>query len=145
MNDAGCGERIDIEAFEAGCVDPATFDHAAHVYLAWRYLCECGLAEAISRFTGALRTLTMHLGIEGKYHETVSWFFVIVIAERRAASPGNDWRAFRRENADLFCDGAGLLRRYYSVERLHSSLARRQFLLPDRAPPTMPRGAGLWL
>lgn len=121
---------IDVAAFEAGSFDPSAFDHPAHVRVAWAYLQQCELGEAIRRFTGALRALTVRLDMSGKYHETITWFFMIVIAERVARHPGADWEAFRRRNPDLF-RGGDLLRRHYSEERLRSLLARRQFLLPD--------------
>ncbi|MEX0976430.1 MAG: hypothetical protein WDZ50_04975 [Woeseia sp.] len=122
---------IDIHAFEAGNIDPVDFDHAAHVHIAWLYLQQTSLAEAIVRFTAALRQLTVRAGADAKYHETITWFFLIVIAERRAATPGADWHTFRRDNADLLGD-ASILRRFYSTERLRSKLAKQQFLLPDR-------------
>lgn len=101
------------------------------MYVAWLYLQQNGLAEAIPRFTAALRQLTLRAGAEAKYHETISWFFLIVIAERCAAVPNADWHTFRRHNADLLKD-APFLRRCYLAERLQSQLAKQQFLLPDR-------------
>ncbi len=53
---------VDIPALEAGRIDPAEFDHVAHVYIAWKYLQQTGLAEAIARFTAALRQLTARAG-----------------------------------------------------------------------------------
>jgi hypothetical protein len=125
---------IDIAAFEAGSFDPSAFDHPAHVRVAWSYLQQCELGEAIRRFTRALHALTVRLDITGKYHETITWFFIIAIAERIARDPDADWESFRRRNPDLF-RGGNLLRRHYSAERLRSPLARRQFLLPDLPSP----------
>ena len=122
-----------IEDFEAGRVDPERFDHAAHIYVAWLYVDAYPLPDAISRFTAALRRLTLQIGAPGKYHETISWFFLLLIAERRQRSTG-DWESFRRENADLFCRSSDLLRRYYSPAVLSSRRARESFVLPDRAP-----------
>jgi hypothetical protein len=118
--------------FEAGAIDAERFDHQAHVHVAWCYLRQFPLAEAITRFTAALRRLTVRLGAEGKYHETISWFFMIVLADRMAADPARDWDAFRSGNGDLFDDAGGLLRRHYSAECLEG--ARGRFVLPDRAP-----------
>lgn len=124
----------DAPAFEEGAIDAQRFDHEAHVHVAWCYLRQYPLAEAIARFTAALRRLTTRVGAEGKYHETISWFFMILIAERTAADPVHDWQAFRRRNGDLF-DGAGaLLNQHYSAQCLASERARQRFVLPDRAP-----------
>jgi hypothetical protein len=124
----------DVQAFEAGAIDPAGFDHEAHVHVAWCYLQQFPLAEAIARFTAALRSLTQRLGATGKYHETISWFFLIEIADRCDLCVGSDWETFRRTHPDLFEDASGLLRRHYSPACLASARARRRFVLPDRAP-----------
>jgi hypothetical protein len=124
----------DVRAFEAGEVDPQQFDHAAHVRVAWSYLQLFPTAVAIAKFTSALRSLTVRLGVPQKYHETVSWFFMIVIADRLAAATAGDWETFRRENGDLLENASALLKRHYSKSRLDSAEARRRFLLPDLAP-----------
>lgn len=131
--------RLSIEAFEEGDVDAADFDHAAHVYVAWLYVGRFSLAEAILRFTAALRRLTLSVGAAEKYHETISWFFLLQIAERRHES-GDDWRVFRRANDDLFEEHGRLLERYYRAETLASERARRSFVLPDRVTVQARRG-----
>lgn len=124
-----------IEAFEAGEVDVADFDHAAHLFLAWQYLCRCSLEEAIRRFRAALIRLTRKLGIPGKYHETITLFYLHEMAERMQA-PDVDtsqagWPVFAAANPDLFEKTPALVSRRYSPARLASALARQQFLLPD--------------
>lgn len=126
----------EIEAFEAGNIDPQRFDHEAHVRVAWSYLQRLPTPLAIARFTSALRSLTVRLGVPQKYHETVTWFFMIVIADRLAGAPADDWETFSKDNRDLLEEGAALLRRHYSPARLASVDARQRFLLPDRAPPS---------
>jgi hypothetical protein len=121
-----------VEEFEAGTLDPEAFDHEAHVFIAWKLLQEETLSAACHRFTAALRRLTLSLGIEGKYHETISWFYMALIAERRARQTQTDWGSFAAANPDLISNAKELLERHYSAERLWSSLAKQQFLLPDR-------------
>ena len=150
-----------IDAFERGEIDPEAFDHEAHVYMAWLYLERFALpadgaqgevarldyervAEAggLEEFAGALRRLTERLGVPGKYHATITWFFLLLIGERRSAEPGADWPRFRRRNADLVED-RGLLERYYSRQTLASDRARQAFALPDRLLGTAGRGSAL--
>ena len=125
---------IDISRFEAGDVDPAEFTHAAHVYVAWLYLTETTLPDAILRYSAALKQLTRNLGLESKYHETITWFFLIEIAERLSHGTTSGWHDFATRNADLLDEGSTLLSRCYSKARLTSDLARRQFILPDLIP-----------
>jgi hypothetical protein len=131
-------DRVDpigpsLADFEAGNFDPAAFDHRAHVYVGWCFLEQLSLAEAIQRFTRALRRFTESIGQHGKYHETISWFFLIQIANRRQGTAATCWQSFCNENSDLLNCGGALLRQYYSESLLESPRAKDHFLLPDRA------------
>ena len=125
---------VNIENLESGAIDAADFGHDAHVYVGWCYLQSLNLVEAIGRFRAALIRLTRKLGVPDKYHETITWFFMIMIAERRRGRAADDWAVFRDANADLLTNGSAILRRYYSRERLASDAARQLFLLPDKSP-----------
>jgi hypothetical protein len=126
-----------VRSFEALEFDPGKFDHEAHVRIAWCYLQQYPPALAIARFTVALRTLTQRIGMPQKYHETLSWFFMIVIADRCARSPTKGWDRFRADNSDLFNDATLLLKQHYSAACLGSTRARERFVLPDLAPSGM--------
>ena len=123
---------LSIDDLEQNRIDGGSFDHEAHVYLAWLYLDRYPLTEAIDRFTSALKRLTTKLGVPGKYHETISWFYMLIIAQRRAGNAGNDWPNFKEKNPDLLSRDANVLNRYYSKETLATDAARRAFVLPDR-------------
>jgi hypothetical protein len=126
-----------IESLESAAIDAEAFDHEAHIYVGWLYLERYPLTEAIEQFTNALRRLTRKLGASGKYHETISWFYLLLIEERRSVSTPNDWFAFRGANNDLFCRDDNIIERYYSKELISSDRARQSFVLPDRlANPT---------
>ena len=126
-----------IESFESAAIDAEAFDHEAHIYVGWLYLERYPLAQGIAQFTDSLRRLTRKLGVPGKYHETISWFYLLLIEERRSVSTPNDWFAFRRANNDLFCRDDNIFERYYSKELIFSDRARQSFVLPDRlANPT---------
>ena len=130
----GCEEQRfpSVSAFESGTLDPEAFDHPAHVYIAWKLLEKHTLAVATTRFLGALKRLTISLGIETKYHETISCFYMALIAERRSSQAAMSWTDFAESNPDLLGPSALLLDKYYSRDRLWSDRAKRQFLLPDR-------------
>ncbi|MDJ0700590.1 MAG: hypothetical protein QNJ07_12100 [Woeseiaceae bacterium] len=118
-----------LDAFERGTIDAAEFDHEAHIYVAWSYMNRYPVTAAIERFSGALKSLTRQLGVPEKYHETITWFYLLLIAERRGEN--EDWGAFRRHNNDLFDRSANVLTRYYRPATLQSDRARQSFVLPD--------------
>jgi hypothetical protein len=121
-----------IGEFEALKVDPARFDHEAHIFVAWSYLQKLELLHAIDRYRSTLRRLTAALGVPGKYNETITWFFMIVVQDRIRESPNGDWKDFRQQNGDLFEQNAAFLKAHYSAELLNSDRARFNFVLPDR-------------
>ncbi len=127
-----------IEEFEALDVDPATFDHQAHIYVAWSYIQQMELLESIDRYRSALRRLTQKIGVPGKYHETITWFYMIAVSEGATGAAASDWEAFRNGNPDLFAKGPTIIQRFYSEGRLMSDRARRTFVLPDLSPEKLP-------
>ena len=131
------GVDLSIDGFERGEIDLESFDHEAHLHLAWLYLEQFPLPEALERFDAALRRLTARLGIPGKYHATITWFYLLLIGERRDGEPGLPWNRFRIRNADLL-DHGGILNRYYHRDTLASERARRSFILPDRVAEKAP-------
>ena len=100
--DETLAEQLTIERFESGTIDPATFDHEAHIYVAWQYVGTYARNDAITRFDAALRRLTEMVGATAKYNAMITWLFLLLIAER--AREGEDWSAFRTRNSDLFDD-----------------------------------------
>ena len=129
---------VSIEALESANIDPESFNHESHVYAAWLYLEQWRLNEATQRFCAAIRQLTLKLGVETKYHETITCFFMQLINQRRSAMQQPSWAVFRRENADLIENAGITLHRYYSKKLLASELARQHFLLPDKLSNSKP-------
>ena len=72
-------------------------------------------------------------GKPGLYHETITWAYVLLVHERRAATGAEDWPAFAARNPDLLAWKPSVLEaRYYREETLWSDRARETFVLPDR-------------
>ena len=107
------------------------FRHRDHVRLAWLYLRQLDLPQAMLRFATGLRRFAASHGKDGLYHETITYTFVLAINERMARQPDADWEAFGAANPDLFVYPSPLLDRLYRPETLRSELARRVFVLPD--------------
>jgi hypothetical protein len=126
----GIDSELTIERFENADIDPEHFDHEAHVYIAWLYVQNYELAEAIAKFDSGLKRLVAKLGADGKYHATLTWFFLLLIADR--AEDDQSWRDFRQCNTDLIANSKDLLSRYYSHGYLFSKRARERFVFPDK-------------
>ena len=128
----------ELDAFESGRLDPATFRHRDHVRLGYEFLGRYSLGEAISRFSNGLKLLAEKAGRPGLYHETITVAFLALINERRAAGVVASWADFEKANSDLL--DKRCLERWYGAEQLRSDLARRVFCLPTLPPaPPAPR------
>jgi hypothetical protein len=114
-----------------GCLDPAGFDHRAHLGVAYEMVTHHETFEAMAIYARGLRALTEAAGVPEKYNATVTLAFLSLTVERAAARPYESTEAFLAENADLLSSGA--LRQYYGGDQLGSDLARRLPLLPRRA------------
>lgn len=117
-------------AFEAATLDETLFDHTAHIRMGWIYAVHYPLAEAIDRFSKALKNYTRALGCEEKYHETITWFYMLLIHERQASLQYGSFPSFLAANSDLVGKPSVLLS-YYTAETLASDRARTHYVLPD--------------
>jgi hypothetical protein len=127
------GEQL-IQQFEEGTTPAETFHHADHVRLAFEYLCRYPPLEALEKFSAALKRFAAAQGKADRYHETITWAYLLLIRERLArAGRTPSWEEFAERNADLLTWKGGVLSTLYRQETLDSDLARRTFVLPDRA------------
>jgi hypothetical protein len=124
-----------MAAFEAGTLDPAAFRHADHVQLAWAHLRHDAPPRALDRFCAGLRRLAAAAGKPERYHETITWAFLLLINERMERTGRElDWDEFARRNPDLLRWRPSILEDYYPPDVLASDLARRVFVLPRPSP-----------
>jgi hypothetical protein len=121
-----------IHRFEADAVPEDSFHHADHVRLAFAYLSQYPVLQALERFAGALKRFAIARGKADRYHETITHAYFFLIRERIARSQCTDWEEFARQNSDLLQWKDGVLSRYYREGTLKSELARNVFVFPDR-------------
>ncbi|MBL8549409.1 MAG: hypothetical protein JNJ73_05445 [Hyphomonadaceae bacterium] len=112
-----------LAAFEAGALDPATFDHRAHVEVAIALLRETDFLDAAARYQRGIEKIAAKAGAPHKANVTITLAFLSLIAERLDGA--GDVLAAHPELLEKT-----LLTRWYAHERLCSPLARRVLLLP---------------
>lgn len=117
-------ERLEISASD--------FRHHDHVHVAFEMLERYQFIEACSRYSATIRSMAESVGAAEKFNVTITLAFMSLIAERKGRCASRDPDAFLESNADLL--DSRVLQRWYSKERLTSSTARLQLLLPDRIP-----------
>jgi hypothetical protein len=127
-------DREVIDRFESGNVPETGFHHADHVRLAFAYLRNYSVLRALEKFSAALKQFASRHGKTQLYNETITWAYILLIAERiaRCSAAELDWGHFAEQNPDLLVWRNGVLSRYYEDATLESDLARRAFVFPDK-------------
>src|ERR1700680_1456306 len=121
-----------IRCFENDALPADSFHHADHVRLAFAYLCEYPVLQALEKFASALKQFAAALGKTQLYNETITCAYFFLIRERLAGCEGADWEQLGLHKPDLLVWKDGILSRYYCESTLKSDLARRIFVLPDK-------------
>ena len=117
--------------FEACEVSPGEFDHAAHVRLAYIYLCDNSVDDASEKMKQALIAFLIHLGADQtKYHATITraWIMAADHFMNRSESCSSATE-FINCNPQLLDNKIMLT--HYSAQVLFSPAARKDFVAPD--------------
>ena len=133
----GCDHLDDAELvarFESLAIAPAAFRHREHVRLACAMLRGADFGDAAVRFRRALRRFTEAAGAAAKYHETLTWAYLAVVAQRMAEDPAATTSLeLLARHPDLVDHRRGAMARYYDIAAItQSPLARAVFVLPER-------------
>jgi len=109
------------------------FHHASHLHVAWVYLSESSsVNEAAGKMRETLRRFASSAGKLEKYHETITLFWVHLLAREHAAATGKTLEEIVHANPRLLEKDFPLA--YYSAERLFSDSARASWVVPDLKP-----------
>ena len=120
-------------SFEKFEITPSDFDHAAHIRLAYIYLCQLSADAAAKRMKHALLAFLEHLGVgRTKFHETMTkaWIMAVRHFMERSAYAASSM-GFVAANPQLL--DAKIMLSHYSAELLFSPGAREEFVQPDIA------------
>ena len=131
--------ELDIEelaaSFETGTVPPGDFTHRDHVRVAWELLRRYPLGLALHRMIDGVQALGEQRGLPNLYHETITTFYLLAIADARARAPEEQgFTEFEQQHASILGKSRQFLLGFYSEETLASREARSSFLLPERLP-----------
>lgn len=121
------------QSFETFKIAPAAFNHAAHVRLAYIYLCNLPLEVAADRMKGSLLAFLAHIGVgSSKFHETITRAWILAVRHfMEVSQPLASSLNFIEANPRLL--DSKLMLKHYSAEVLFSESARLSYVQPDRA------------
>ena len=120
-------------ALERGEVANGGFHHLSHLHVAWVYLAESScVEEAAAKMRNTLQRFAASAGKSEKYHETITLFWVHLLARLRAVRSRESLKQIVQANPRLLEKNFPLA--YYSPERLFSDKARSSWIEPDLKP-----------
>lgn len=125
--------------FDAGGLSPASFDHKAHLRLAYVHLVTHGPDGAVTTFRRSLQGFLGHHQIDSaKFHETLTqaWLQAVWYFMQRYGDTANSDEFLTK--CQVLHD-ANVMLTHYSREVLFGEEARRQFVAPNLDP--IPRSA----
>jgi hypothetical protein len=119
-----------VAAFLSGRLPPTAFHHRDHLRLAWCLIRRSGLQAATVTISDGIRRFADHHGQSGKYHETLTQFWVRIVSHLIDTRP--DVTAFPRflEAYPHLLD-TSLPYRHWTRETMQSQAARAQWVEPD--------------
>ena len=119
-----------LDRFERLEIKAPDFHHVDHIRVAYEMLDKYDFVDACARYAATIRAMAEDVGVPEKFNATITFAFMSLIGERKSLSHNGGVESFLEANPDLL--DKDVLNTWYSAERLSSSTARRQFLLPDR-------------
>lgn len=123
-----------VRGFESCSTGKSEFTHISHLAVTVWYLRRLSLEQATEQMRASLFRFIDHYGIEGKYHETLTVFWMRVVQKRL---DGLDPTLSLLETTNAVIQALGdarLVFEYYSEDLLWSAEARRTWVQPDLKP-----------
>lgn len=119
-------------SFEACAIAPNEFTHRAHLRLAYVYLAQQDVDDALATMRNAIkRFLAYHEIDAAKYHETLTRAWLLAVRhfmDRAGSTRSAD--DFLSKSAELL--DSKIMLTHYSKDLLFSADARERFVDPDR-------------
>ena len=120
-------------ALERGEIANESFHHLSHLHVAWVYLTESTCVdEAAAKMRNTLQRFAASAGKSEKYHETITLFWVHLLAGLCGIGSRESLKQIVQANPRLLEKNFPLA--YYSPEQLFSDNARSSWIKPDLKP-----------
>jgi hypothetical protein len=120
-----------VRKFERCEFAPEEFTHARHLTVACWYLCTMPPDAALSQMRAGLQQFIAHHGKQGKYHETITRFWMELLSDFLAGQPPLTPLIDKVNKAVKLYGTKEVLFAYYTRERALSEAAKREWLEPD--------------
>ncbi|KAK2180499.1 hypothetical protein NP493_440g02008 [Ridgeia piscesae] len=127
------GEELFMQAFEDTTLPFKDWDHVAHIRMAWNYIKENGKDKATPLIVQGIKNYNEQNKdqISRGYHETVTQFYIHMIADAVSRSDDTDSTFSDFIETNNLMDRQ-LLYEYYTDELINSDAAKLTFIVPNK-------------
>lgn len=123
-----------VRGFETCTTAAEDFPHRSHLVVATWYLHEGDRSYALAKMRASILNFLKHYGVTGKYNETITLFWIIVVEQYLRQLPF-DLSLLKRTNAVITAlSDSKLMFDYFSKDLLWSEQALLQWVPPDLKP-----------
>ena len=119
------------QQFATAELDPALFNHEAHLRLAWIHIRKYGEAQAITNICSQLINFVSRLGALSKYNKTLTIAAIKAVHHFIKKSNAVSFEEFIREFPRLKYNFRELIASHYSIDVFQSEQAKQDYLQPD--------------
>lgn len=123
-----------IAQFETCTLDPSTFNHEAHLRLAWIHIEQFGVEQAKENIQRQLQNFVEHVGAKEKYHQTLTIVAIEAVNHFMKKSKSRSFQDFVIEFPQLKDNFKGLINSHYSFDIFKSIKAKNEYLKPNVIP-----------
>lgn len=118
--------------FEGLSLPESQFDHIGHLRMAFIYLQQNDLADAIEKTCSGIDQYATSLGAADKFNHTLTEATVRIMASRIGSEHCDNFADFKIRNPDIVKNLKGVLLQHYAHRTLFGEQAKRQFVQPDK-------------
>jgi hypothetical protein len=122
------------QQFKDCTLDAATFNHKAHLRLAWIHIKKYGEAQAIKNIGEHLIAFTQSLGAEDKYNKTLTIAAIKAVHHFMNRSTDDTFDGFINRFPQLKTNFRELMAAHYSIDIFAVAIAKKQYMEPDLLP-----------
>jgi phosphoserine phosphatase len=119
------------QQFAGAELDPALFNHEAHLRLAWIHIRKYGEAQAITNICSQLVNFVTRLDALSKYNKTLTIAAIKAVNHFIKRSNADSFQEFISEFPRLKHNFRELIASHYSIDVFQSPQAKQTYLQPD--------------
>ena len=122
------------QQFENCTLNPAVFNHEAHLRLAWIHVRKYGVGPAIENICRQLTAYVDALGARDKFNKTLTVAAVRAVHHFISKSDADNFRDFIQQFPRLRNNFRELIAFHYQTDIFNSEAAKKEYMEPDLAP-----------